>query len=164
MRFRYGSLGVVFIVLVLGMTFLSACAGAPPTVAGIIGGLGSLLSVGVLALFLGASQSGCGEAELCLSPPPPRDACLTFFRDAGGNEPDGGVLDAGPCLRDTGVRDSGPDDAGDPDGGRRDTGALLGVPQPEYIASHDTERRDVIDALRARGVIPDELADELEDV
>ncbi len=152
MRLRWSGLLGSFVLFALAVTVLSACAGAPPSLAGILGGLGGGLGVGLIALLLSATQPACGDGDDV-------DFCLSVLRDAG--------------PRDAGVEDTGVDDAGEPDGGPRDAAPCLrdaaldverhfGVPKPEYLAQRADERREVIEDLKRRGVLPAEVADELE--
>lgn len=178
MRLRTNRVLAAFFLATASVTILSACAGAPPSIAGIIGGIGGGLGVLMLLIGLGATQTGCStDGDLCLSPPPPcltlRDAgprdggsflpdvCLSILRD-GGVDRDGG----GPCLRDAclsidgGPRDGGTEmDAGGLDAGPGDVAHLHGLPRLDYEA----ERNDVIAKLKDRGVLPTSFEDEEEE-
>ncbi len=179
MRLRWPRIAGTYALLALGLTVLSACAGVPPSFAGVLGGLGGGLGVGLLVLLLSATQPACSDDQSCLS----RDACLSL-RDSGSGTclsglRDGGPFDATPsCLSlDGGPPDSGQDagsDAGPTDSGPRDAAPCLrdaaqldvgrhfGAPEPEYLARVSDERRAVIDDLRRRGVLTAEIADDLE--
>src|SRR5687767_14984140 len=102
------------------LTVLTACGGLPAT-AGIVGSLGGLILVLLIAGFA-AGQSGCSDPEPCLSP------CLS--QDAGS--------------RDADVQDAGEDEAGVMDvclsdismaPGRPNT--KYGMPELDYVVSLD---------------------------
>lgn len=187
MRLRWIRLAATFALLTLGVTILSACAGVPVSLAGIVGGVGGGLGVGLLVLFLSATQTGCDGGNLCLSiiclslrDGGPTPSCLTVDATTGDS---GELPDAGPCLRDAyirdvGERDAAPNDAGDdPDGGDdsdagpclRDAASLdvrrhYGAPEPEYLSRRADERRAMIEDLKRRGVLPESVADDLGEV
>lgn len=169
MRIRWPRIVGTFALLTLALAGLSACAGAPVSLAGAIGGLGGGLGIGLLVLLLSATQPGCGSE--CLSPAfcLSSDGGRTVFSPDAGGAPDAGEVDAG----DGGAPDAGADPdagtnpdagAGPPDVARLDVERRFGVPEPDYLARRADERRAMVEDLRRRGVLPDAIAEQLDEV